>query len=309
MDSIGLYDRIYGWVDSVINPPSTLEQDRVAIGISDEDFAALEKDKPFIVIGYTPSALTPIGNGGNRFPIQEKNTNGTWETEDTEGNLEYFHTVTDGEFDISVDGDPAVSLTGLIFDEALSMSKVAKIIQAEINAVVGTGRVVVEYFRGIKNYFLFTSSLTGTSSSVVLSSTGGVGTDILDVSYLGDGVSTPGVINTDTEQIYLTDYEADVEIRQAYGEGELLQKLVNSKWLNSTIEYFSANQFSLNDFGPIQGIPFRDGQKTVKESMMSCKFSFFGVSREDIYTIDTIGINGTLENVDASETHEISIGG
>lgn len=308
MDSTGLYNRIYGWIESVLNPPSVSPANRVSIGISDEDFAALKKDVPYIAIGYTPAILTPIGNGGTRLPIQEKNTNGVFETGDTEGNLANFYIITDGSFDIEVDGEAAVTISNLDFTEALSMSKVASILQAEIIAAVGADRVTVDFFRGDKNYFLFTSLLEGSVSSVVISSSGS-GTDITGSSYLNGGVSTPGVDDTDTEQIYLTDYEGDVEIRQVYGEGELLQKLVNTTWLPSVIAYFKKNNFSLNEMGPIQGLPFREGHKTIKESMMTCKFSFFGVAREDVYTIENVGINGTMVNEDSSRSHEISIGG
>lgn len=308
MDSTGLYNRIYGWIESVLNPPSVSPANRISIGISDEDFAALEKDVPYIAIGYTPAILTPIGNGGTRLPVQEKNTNGVFETGDTEGNLANFYIVTDGSFDIEVDGETAVVISNLDFTEALSMSKVASILQAEIIAAVGADRVIVDFFRGDKNYFLFTSLLEGSVSSVVISSSG-VGTDITGSSYLNEGVSTPGINNTDTEQIYLTDYEGDVEIRQVYGEGELLQKLVNTTWIPSTIAYFKKNNFSLNEMGPIQGLPFRDGHKTIKESMMTCKFSFFGVAREDVAIIENVGINGTMVNEDSSRSHEISIGG
>lgn len=310
MDTIGLYSRIYGWVESVLNPPSVSESDKIPIGISGEDFAALTESSPFIVIGYTPTALISIGNGGTRLPVQEKSSEGYWETVHSRNELVDFHNVIDGEFSISVDGDAVVDITGIAFDEALSFSKVAQMLQAEITAVVGVGRVIVEFHpNGIASYFVFTSLFKGSGSSIVLSVTGGAGTDILDIIYLNNGVSVVGIDDTDTEQIYLTDYEADVEIRQVYGEGEYLQQLVNSKWLNSTAEYFRANKFSLNDIGPIQGIPYTDGHKTVKESMMACKFSFFGVSKEDIYTIETIAVNGVLMNEDSSRSHIISIGG
>lgn len=308
MDSTGLYNRIYGWIESVLNPPSVAPENKVGIGISDEDLAALKKDIPYIVIGYTPATLTPMGNGGTRLPVQEKNTNGVFETGDTDGNLVNFHTITDGSFDIEVDGEAAVTLSDLDFTEALSMSAIASILQAEIIAAVGIDRVVVDFVRGVKNYFLFSSLLTGSVSSVVITSSGS-GTDLTGATYLNGGVSTVGVDNTDTEQIYLTDYEGDVEIRQVYGEGTLLQRLVESTWLPSTIEYFKKNSFSLNEIGPIQGLPFREGHKTIKESMMTCKFSFFGVSVEDVYIIENVGINGILENEASGESHEISIGG
>lgn len=308
MDSSGLYNRIYGWIDSVINPPSISEENRVPIGISDEDLAALKKDSPFIVIGYIPATLTPRGKGGTRLPVQEKSTNGVFETGDTIDNLSNFHIVIDGVFTIAIDGEAAVEISSLDFTEALSMSEIAQILQAEIGAVVGLNKVVVNFFRGEKNYFLFSSVLAGSVSSVVITA-GGAGTDITATDYLNGGEATQGIDDTDTEQIYLTDYEGDVEIRQAYGEGELLEKLVNSKWLPSTVSYFKKNNFSLNEIGPIQGVPFREGHKTIRESMMTCKFSFFGVSKEDVSTIENVGINGTMENQDSSTSHEISIGG
>jgi hypothetical protein len=43
--------------------------------------------------------------------------------------------------------------------------------------------------------------------------------------------------------------------------------------------------------------------------MMTCKFTFFGISREDVYTIENVVINGSLENEDSSQSREISIGG
>jgi len=309
MDGVSLYNRIYGWIDSVLNPPTISESERVGIGISDEDLAAIKKDVPFIVIGYTPTALTPIGNGGSRLPVQEKSTNGVFESGDTIGNLSNFHTIVDGEFAIAVDGEAPITVSGLDFTEALSMSAIASIFQAEIIAAVGRDKVVVDFFRGEKNYFLFTSLLTGSSSSVVLTASGGAGTDLLGADYLNGSNDTAGVDDTATEQTYLTDYEGDVEIRQVYGEGELLQKLVDSKWLQTTISYFHKNKFSWNETGPIQGLPFRDGHKTIKESMVTIKFSFYGVSTEDVYTIENIGINGIIENVDGSTSHEISIGG
>jgi hypothetical protein len=41
MNSTGLYNRIYGWIEMVLNPPTISESNRVSIGISDEDFSAL----------------------------------------------------------------------------------------------------------------------------------------------------------------------------------------------------------------------------------------------------------------------------
>ncbi len=263
---------------------------------------------PFIAIGYVPAILTPKGNGGNRLPIQEKSLNGVYETGDTDSNLANFHIVADGAFTIAVDGETAVEITGIDFTEALSMSSIASILQAEIIASIGNNRVIVDFFRGSKNYFLFSSFLVGTGSSVVISAPS-AGTDLLAADYFNGGVSTVGVEDTNTEQIYLTDYEGDVEIRQVYGEGELLEKLVSSTWLPSVIAYFKKNNFSLNEIGAIQGLPFREGHKTIKESMMTCKFSFMGVAREDVQYVTNIGIGGTMENIDSSETHEISIGG
>lgn len=310
MNTTGLYNRIYGWIESIINPPSVSEENRIPIGISDADFSALAKDLPFIVIGYTPAILTPIGNGGTRLPIEEKNTNGVFDTGDTLNNLQNFHTVDDGELDIAINSDLAITIPGLDFTEALSMTAVAQIFQAEIGAVIGRDKLEVDFYRGAeKNYFQFKSTILGSTSSVVITSSGGVGTDITGSDYLNGGVSIPGVDNTDTEQVFLTDYEGDVEIRQVYGEGEYLQDLVNSSWFPSTVDYFEKNKFSINEMGPIQGIPFRDGSKTIKESMMTIKFSFFGVAKEDITYIENISIAGTITEENSGRSHEINIGG
>lgn len=308
MNTNGLYNRIYGWIESIINPPSVSEADIVGIGITDEDLSALERDKPFIVIGYTPATLRRIGSGGNRLPIQEKNTAGFFETGDTVNNLRNFHTIIDGSFMIEIDGEAGINITGLDFTEALSMSAIAEIMQAAIKATAGVDRVTVCFERGDKNYFRFNSTKIGTGSSVVISASG-LGTDITLEDYLNGGESTEGTVNTDTEQIYLTDYEGDVEIRQVYGEGTLLQDLVDSLWLNTTINYFKKNNFSINEVGPIQSLPFRDGHRTIKESMITIKFSFFGVSREDVGYIENVGISGTVVEENSGRSHEISIGG
>jgi len=309
MNVSNLYFKIHGWVDSVLNPPSTLEADIIPIIISDGDFIAPSEDSPFIVIGYTPVFLTPIGNGGTRFPVQEKNTPGYFDSNDAFGNLKNFYLVTDGELEISVDGEAVVNIPNMDFTEALSMTSVANILETEINNVLTSKRITVDFIRSdTKNYFSFVSVLKGSTSAVLITASV-TGTDLLGVKYLNGGASVSGSDDTGTEQIFLTDYEADVEIRQCFGSGELLQKIIDSKWLNTTTLYFDKNKFSLNDIGPIQGIPFRDGHRTFKESMMSCKFSFFGLSKEDIYTIENIKIIGTLGNEDSSKSHIISIGG
>lgn len=319
MNSITLQAKLQGWVNSVINPPSVAEEDMIPVVISEEDIAVPNRDTPFIVIGYTPAALTPIGNGGSRLDVQEKSTNGVFESGDTVdtdtgiSNIRNFHSVSDGSLTIAVDGDsPATQVTGLDFTDALSMSEVARILQTEINIALGENRVEVGFVYGVSvespSYFKFSSVLTGSDSAVIVT-TGLTGTDIFGALYLNGGTSTPGEDDTGTEQIFLTDYEADIEIRQCYGEGELLQQLVNSKWLPSTISYFDKNKFSLNEMGPIQGIPFKDGKRTIKESIITCKFSFYGVAKEDVFTIETVGISGVAENQDSSKSHEISIGG
>ena len=51
-----------------------------------------------------------MGNGGTRLPVQEKNTNGVFETGDVINNLANFHLISDGSFNIEVDGEAAVTI-------------------------------------------------------------------------------------------------------------------------------------------------------------------------------------------------------
>ena len=302
---------IYGWIDSVLNIPGA--STKIPIIISDDDNAIPEYDSPFMVIGYTPTSQDRQGNGSTVLPPSQKTTNGYFSTGDTYGNIANFHGVSDGAFSISVDGEAAVEITGLDFTEALSMTTIAQIFQAEINKKLGSQRITVEFYRGDLNYFCFVSNTLPSVSEGITSSVNitapSSGTDLIGELYLNGGTSTAGVENTNYERKALTEYYATIEIRQVFGNGEYLEKLINTLWNESVILYFTKNKLSIIDLGPIQGVPFKEGNRTITESIMNGIFYFYGVSTEDVGIIENVGINGVLENIDSSESHEISIGG
>ena len=138
-------------------------------------------------------AQTPNLNSGNGrlivIPMLSavSATRGDLTTADITANLAGFQAVTDGEFEITIDGN-AEDITGLDFSEAGTLADVAAIIQKKIG-----NATVVEVSAGL---IRFRSKTVGASSAIAIASvSGGSGTDISGASYLNAVAATitPGV--------------------------------------------------------------------------------------------------------------------
>ena len=122
------------------------------------------------IFAQTPNIRT--GNGVlNIAPMQGavSATPGEFVTTDISGNLGNFQAISDGEFQLTLDGD-TTDVTGLDFTNAASLSDVVKIIQKK------TRNVTIEESSGV---LTITSKKVGTVSEVNIATiSGGAGTDI-----------------------------------------------------------------------------------------------------------------------------------
>jgi hypothetical protein len=146
-------------------------------------------------------------------------TSGYFTSGDASGNLANFIVpITDGELDIDLDGAGDISVTGIDFTGDLDLDDVASTLQSAIQgADVSLTGVTVVY--SAPN-FVITSDSTGTSSSIVISATGGVGTDLTGSSYLNGGTSTPGTGGETVDESY-TEIAATLESAIQAADGSL----------------------------------------------------------------------------------------
>ena len=111
-------------------------------------------------------------------------------------NLSAIQAITDGSFEISIDGD-SEDITTLDFSSDTSMDDVAATIQAGLQSV-GTGGYssAVCTYQATGEYFRITSGTTGASSSITIASAvdPAVGTDISVLLGLNSGVVSAGVV-------------------------------------------------------------------------------------------------------------------
>jgi len=122
-----------------------------------------------------------------------KATNETLETPDISLNLANFQAVSDGEFNISVDGN-AFDVLALDFTNAVDLQDVVDIMQKKLI------NVKVELISDID--IKFSSKKVGTVSEITIISAGGSGTDITVASLLNiTGASTTAGINSSGETL------------------------------------------------------------------------------------------------------------
>lgn len=99
---------------------------------------------------------------------------GTFTTADITANIDNFAGVTDGEFQINIDGAGLVSVTGLSFGATPTLTSIASVIDT---GLTGASAAISG------NTIVITSGTTGASSSIVMSA-GLAGTDITTSTYL-----------------------------------------------------------------------------------------------------------------------------
>lgn len=144
-------------------------------------------------------------------------TAGTLTTANLSANLSSLIAVTDGNLTMTVDGNE-VALTGIDLSSATTLADVAELIQAQTDAVT---------VQADGNSLVFTSTTTGTGSSVMLDETvDGAGTDLYGASYLNgataDSVDGENAV-TDDETLA----EAITRLaKEIYFEGILTTKAV-----------------------------------------------------------------------------------
>lgn len=302
-----LYYRIFGWVDMVLNPAGTTAENRIPIHQSDSDSA--HGTDPYIVIGFIPLQRRSLGQSILMTP-EDKKEPGFYCSDDMYGKDDSFYAITDGALTISVDGAPAIELTGLDFTGLVSMTDIAIFLQAEINALLraqaaaeGTDvhLVEVDYVFADSPRIYITSETKGVDSLIVLS-TPTEGTDLLGVDYFGPGVTTVGVDVGTVRQMLYTDYDGSVEVRQCYGQGELLEKLENGLHLEKVLQYFGKQKFSIIRYNPTLSIPFTklESKRTIYETIWNLVFKFYGISEQIVTPIDSIGVSGVIEDVNSS---------
>jgi hypothetical protein len=128
------------------------------------------------IFSQTPNILS--GNGRLVIiPMQSavKATSAKFETPDISGNLSNFQAVSDGEFNIDVDGN-ASDIKDLDFTNATSLQDIVDIIQAKLQDVI----VSLD-----TNKIVFTSKKVGTPSVITITAvSGGTGTDLTASNYL-----------------------------------------------------------------------------------------------------------------------------
>lgn len=128
---------------------------------------------------------------------------------DASANLANFITpVIDGELDIDLDGAGDISVTGIDFTGDTTLADVAATLQAAIRAADPSLSLVTAVYAAPN--FVFTSDSTGATSSVVISSTGGIGTNLFGASYLNSGVATQGK-DSQTQDVSLTEVAATLQ--------------------------------------------------------------------------------------------------
>ena len=125
------------------------------------------------------------------FPLLDavSATQGKLVTADISGSIEAFQAVGDGEFGITLNGD-AETLNGLDFTKVVTLADIAKVIQAKLPRVVVSSD-------GTK--ITFKSKTSGAISTIVISASGGAGTDITVATLLNiigatttDGLASSG---------------------------------------------------------------------------------------------------------------------
>ena len=110
-------------------------------------------------------------------------TAGTLTTIDLSTNLATLIQVTDGDLTLTIDGGAAQTVTGIDLSSATTLEEVATIFNALFSGVTCSA---------VNNALVFVSETTGSTSSVAMSASSGVGTELYGASYL-DGANAVAV--------------------------------------------------------------------------------------------------------------------
>lgn len=146
------------------------------------------------IFAQSPNVLS----GGGRLviiPMQlaVKATPADFETPDISANLTNFQAVSDGEFNIDIDGN-AIDILDLDFTNATDLDDIVSIIQAKLQDVI----VSLD-----TNKIVFTSKKVGSPSEITITAvSGGAGTDLVVASLLNVSAGTTTVaVNSSGETL------------------------------------------------------------------------------------------------------------
>lgn len=304
MESDRIYVVVTDWIESILNPPGTLEADKIPIIQSEDDLVLPTNNSPCIVVDYTCSPIDPQGRAVEG-DINKNDVSGYAVTGDIYGNLENFTGIIDGALSLAVDGAATIDVLNINLSEIITMTEVAMTLEAIIKKIPGLETVTV-WYDSPHNVMYFTSSTKGTLSSCVLSSAAS-GTDLLGAEYLNGSTSVNGTEEDSYSRKLYTQYESEYEIREVFGTGDNLQKLTNSIWKRKSTLYFNRNSLGISRSNAITAVPALLQDKTVRESVTSLVLSYYGIIDEEMPVFDQTGLQGTITNQDDSSSQDIDL--
>lgn len=304
MDSDRIYVIVTDWIESILNPPGTLEADKIPIIESEDDLVLPTNNSSCIVVDYTCSPIDPQGRA-IEGAITKNDISGYAVTGDTYGNLENFTGIIDGSLSLAVDGAASIDVLNINLSGIITMTEVAMTLEAIIKKIPGLETVTVWYDSPF-NVMYFTSSTKGTLSSCVLTIAAS-GTDLLEAAYLNGSTSTTGTEEDTYFRGLYTQYESEYEIREVFGTGDILVKLTNSLWKRKSTLYFNRNSLGITKSNAITAVPALLQDRTVRESVTSFVLSYYGVVKEDMPVFDQSSLQGTIVNQDDSSSQDVDI--
>ena len=153
--------------------------------------------------------------------------------------------ISDGSFDIDIDGGPTTNVTGLDFRTDTSLADVV----ATLDAALTAAGVTVTYRTDDVDGIVFTSDTTGASSTLTKPVDGATGTSVVQLLGLADGtgsVLTQGadsaLLSAETKEAAITEIKAQTNI---YGAVFIDQP--NSTEAKDLAEWAQANDTLLYD--------------------------------------------------------------